>query len=155
VSAGAIDRALYFAYGSNLLSSRLRERIPSADVFRTARLDDHRLSFGKLGRDGSGKATLVAELGAHVWGVVYAIDRAHWRLLDRFEPGYARTTVDVTAVSRERLSAATYVAPVAKPHPVASADYVGLVVAGAREHALPGYYIDGLARLLEGTAFSD
>jgi gamma-glutamylcyclotransferase (GGCT)/AIG2-like uncharacterized protein YtfP len=155
VNAGAIDRALYFAYGSNLLFARLRERVASARVVGAACLEDHRLSFGKLGRDGSGKATLVAEVGSQVWGAVYDIHSTHWERLDAFEPGYARVAVEVTMPDRRRLSVATYLAPEATPPPMASADYVALVIAGAREHALPSAYIDDVVRLAERLALSE
>jgi gamma-glutamylcyclotransferase (GGCT)/AIG2-like uncharacterized protein YtfP len=147
VKSGAVDRALYFAYGSNLLSSRLRERVASARALCAARIDGHRLSFGKLGRDGSGKATLVPEAHAYVWGAVYRIDPSHWCLLDRFEPGYERVGVEVTTAAHQCLSVATYVAPETAPEPVALASYKSLVIAGAREHALPDDHIDFLIGL--------
>ncbi len=49
-------QALYFAYGSNLRASHLRGRVPTAACVGRARLPGRRLTTGKLGRDGSGKA---------------------------------------------------------------------------------------------------
>jgi len=152
VSSGATERALYFAYGSNLSRSRLRDRVDSARPFCIARLEGHRISFGKLGRDGSGKATLVSEIGAWVWGAVYTIDPAHWESLDRFEPGYERISVDVTTDSERRLTVVTYLAPETAPDPTATPDYKEVIVAGAREHALPDAYIESLIRLPERRA---
>ena len=98
--ADAAEGVLYFAYGSNLLSERMRSRVASARHVCGAWVDGKRLTFGKRGRDGSGKATLVAEIGARVWGALYAIDPAHWEQLDGFEPGYERVALDVTTERR-------------------------------------------------------
>ena len=50
-------QALYFAYGSNLFSARMRERVPSAQARGPARLAGHRLTVDKPGRDGTAKAS--------------------------------------------------------------------------------------------------
>ena len=144
-----IEPPPYFAYGSNLLSRRMRARIPSARALGTAWVDGHRLSLGKAGRDGSGKATLVADPGARVWGVLYAIDPAHWRQLDGFEPGYTRVTLVVTTKGRERVRVSTYVAPPTASDPVPFAWYKRLIVEGAREHNLPTPYVEALLQLPE------
>lgn len=49
---------LYFSYGSNMLSSRLRERCPSARPIGMAELPDHELRWHKRSKDNSGNATL-------------------------------------------------------------------------------------------------
>ena len=46
---------LCFAYGSNVCSGRLRERVPSAVPVRVARLLNHSLRFHKRSGDHSGK----------------------------------------------------------------------------------------------------
>jgi hypothetical protein len=48
---------LYFAYGSNMLTRRLRDpaRAPSARVLATGYVTGRRLVFDKAGQDGSGK----------------------------------------------------------------------------------------------------
>jgi len=149
VSRGATHRALYFAYGSNLSVVRLQARVASARVHCRAWLDGHRVSFGKLGRDGSGKATLVEAAGERAWGAVYTIDPSHWAELDRFEPGYQRIVITLTTESNGPLVATTYRAPETAPDPTAFASYKQTVIAGAIEHALPGAYIDWLRRLPE------
>ena len=137
----------YFAYGSNLSSARMRKRVPSARAVCAATLDDHQLTLGKPGRDGSGKATLVRVPGALCWGVVYAIDTDEWDLLDACEPGYGRTSRIVTTVARERLAVETYLAPATAPDPVATPLYKSFIVDGAREHGLPADYVGSLERL--------
>ena len=51
---------LYFGYGSNMLTERLRarERCPSAKCIGIAEVTGYALEFSKPGEDGSGKATL-------------------------------------------------------------------------------------------------
>jgi gamma-glutamylcyclotransferase (GGCT)/AIG2-like uncharacterized protein YtfP len=145
----AADRALYFAYGSNLLSSRMRARVASARAVCVGWADGRRLTFGKPGRDGSGKATLVADSDGRVWGALYAIDPEHWERLDGFEPGYERVAQDVTTGQRERVTATTYVAHPTASDPVAFAWYKRIIVEGAREHGLPAEYIESLLQLPE------
>ena len=48
--------ALYFAYGSNLSSPRLRARVPSARPEGVARLEGQRLALDKPGRDGTARS---------------------------------------------------------------------------------------------------
>jgi len=142
-------RSLYFAYGSNLLSQRMTARVPSARGLCVASADGFRLCFGKPGRDGSGKATLVASTGSRAWGVVYTIDPEHWARLDTCKPGYQRVDVRVTCASREQLAAETYLAPETAADPVPFAWYKRCLIEGAREHGLPATYIEELEQLPE------
>lgn len=155
MKSDATGRALYFAYGSNLLSERLRSRVASARALCAAWVDGHRLTCGKLGRDGTGKATLVEDESARVWGAVYSIAATDWAVLDRFEPGYVRVALAVTTVRRESLLTTTYLAPVTAAAPVPLASYKQLIVNGAREHGLPADYIETLRRLPERLDISD
>lgn len=145
--AAASVASRYFAYGSNLSSARLRERVPSARVVGVATLADHRLTLGKAGRDGTGKATLVAAPGALCWGVVYAIESVEWALLDACEPGYSRVHRRVTLLTREALGVQTYLAPETAPDPVATPRYKRFILDGAREHRLPAAWLATLERL--------
>jgi gamma-glutamylcyclotransferase (GGCT)/AIG2-like uncharacterized protein YtfP len=143
---------LYFAYGSNLSSERMRrpERAPSARVVGTAALERHTLLWHKRGADGSGKCT-VSSTGAisdGVWGVVWEVDDDDLARLDAVEgPGYRRVEVRVTSAN-QKLDVFTYVARSTYVEAdLAPADwYRALVVAGAREHGLPASWI----RVLEG-----
>jgi len=140
---------LYFAYGSNLCPDRMRERIPSARAHARARLPGHRLTTDKLGRDGSGKANVTADVAASVWGVLYAVDAAHWTRLDRYEPGYARIEVAVETITGDRLWAETYRAEVLSAAVLPFASYKRLIVEGARHHGLPTDYVALLEALPE------
>jgi hypothetical protein len=136
----------YFAYGSNLALSRMRERVPSSTPLGVACLEQYRLTWDKPGADGSGKANITPAGGSVVWGVVYELEPSAWPRLDGYEPGYTRTRIEVTLASGS-LSAATYLAPGA-PYAAPPLEwYCDLVIQGAREHGLPEAYLRELERI--------
>lgn len=136
---------LYFAYGSNMSTARLRARVPSAVALGRAYLPRHRLAFHKIGRDGSAKCDIVSDdhaVGVH--GVVFVIDLAERGMLDEAEGlgrGYGVQQVSVHASSGEPLDAFAYVATAVDPLLRPYAWYLHHVLAGAIEHALPHDYV--------------
>ncbi|MGM0412630.1 MAG: gamma-glutamylcyclotransferase family protein, partial [Pseudomonadota bacterium] len=89
----------YFAYGSNMLTARLRARVPSAHPVGRARLDNHALAWHMAGPDGSAKCDIVTTPGTVVHGVLFRLDAGELPLLDAAEGlghGYDRETVTVT-----------------------------------------------------------
>ena len=144
---------LYFAYGSNMSSRRLRQRTPSARALGIGCLPGHVLRWHKLGRDGSGKCD-IAESGEQadaVWGVLYRIAIAEKPLLDRIEGlgiGYDEREVRVETDAGPR-AALTYKAKPGKIDPRLRplADYKRHVLLGAREHGLPAGYVREIERV--------
>jgi len=141
---------LYFAYGSNLSSERLRQpdRAPSARVVGTATLSGHLLAWHKRGADGSGKCTLcpTGRRADGVWGVVWEIAEDDVARLDAVEgPGYERIELVVTSAN-QKMNVFSYLAR--ESHVDSSLRpqgwYRALVVAGAREHGLPASWIRNL-----------
>jgi len=136
---------LYFAYGSNMLTRRLKDRTPSADAVRTGFVEGHRLTFDKISRDGSGKADIQATGNPtdRVYGVLFSIAVEDESTLDRAEglgKGYRK--VEIQVVTPKAASVAlTYVATEKKPAYQPYHWYKALVVAGAVEHALPDFYV--------------
>ena len=136
----------YFAYGSNMLTSRLRERAPSARFVATGHVDGRRLTFHKVGKDGSGKADAehTGDARDRVHGVVFEITAADKKSLDKFEgKGYAEEVTRVLTTGGT-IESVTYIAvrkdSALRPTPV----YKALVVAGAVEHHLPPDYVERL-----------
>ncbi|MEA3410891.1 MAG: gamma-glutamylcyclotransferase family protein [Pseudomonadota bacterium] len=134
------SRLLYFAYGSNLLPERLRERVASARVVGTGRISGRVLRFHKLGGDGSGKCDCHAtgDPRDRVCGVVYEMDEFEKPGLDAAEgPGYAEIEVAVR-LSSSSVTAYTYAAR--DTHVVPGIPpfhwYKALVLMGARHHRL-------------------
>ena len=136
----------YFAYGSNMLTLRLQNRVPSATAEGRARLPGMGLRFHKRSTDNSGKASLSpARNGGAVWGVVYTMDPDDVEALDEAEGrgyGYARRTMHVEMGS-EIVDVLLYTARSAYvENGLAPYDwYHALVLAGALEHNLPDPYI--------------
>jgi len=138
---------IYFGYGSNMLTRRLRARVPSADPIGTGRLPGHRLHFHKRSRDGSGKCNVVPVEDAHdvVHGVLFELRADDVDALDEAEQrgrGYERQTVRVRGPSSSPVDAFAYVAqPAYVDDALLPYDwYRALVLAGAREHGLPPAY---------------
>jgi gamma-glutamylcyclotransferase len=136
----------YFAYGSNLNLSRMRERVASADPVGPGRVIEWHLTLDKRGRDGSGKANIVRGDGGEVWGALSRMDPEHWRILDDFEGGYERVGLDVASAG-EMVRATSYTSSIRTPDAVAFDWYQQLILDGAREHELPEDWIVGLLAL--------
>ena len=130
---------LYFAYGSNLLSTRLSARCPSARAVGVAMTDGWTVSFTKPGSDGSGKAGLVQRDSASHPGVVYELAAHEMPVLDRIEGlghGYTRDD-DFTVTMLEcgsQIATATYVPQRHDPVLVPFDWYLALCIAGATEN---------------------
>lgn len=147
---------LYFAYGSNLLSARLKARTPTARAAGRAVLPRFALRWHKIGADATGKCDVVFtnRPGDFVHGVAYLIRRADLKHLDRVEElgtGYYACKVPIQLGGRRRL-ARTYRAIPTDPGLKPLDWYKRFVVKGAREHGLPDEYI---ARLARTTAMTD
>lgn len=150
------DTYLYFAYGSNMSSERLRARTPSAISLGRARLPEYALRWHKLGRDGSGKCDIEPSdaPGTAVWGVLYEINRAEKDGLDAVEGlgvGYYEHTVRVETDTVVR-EAVTYKAKPDKIDPALRplAWYKAHVLRGATEHGLPAEYVRRIAAVAVG-----
>ncbi|MFW2454371.1 gamma-glutamylcyclotransferase family protein [Methyloversatilis discipulorum] len=142
------DEEIYFAYGSNMLSCRLQERVPSARALGVATLSGHQLLWHKVSKkDGSGKCDVVAATPeAEVYGVLFGIAQAEKPKLDAAEglgAGYAERQVVVVLGGRP-VTATMYYATNINAELRPYSWYRELVVAGAREHGLPAAYLAAL-----------
>ena len=142
---------LYFAYGSNMLSRRLKapERCPSARPLGVAELRRYELRWHKRSKkDGSGKCDIVPSTApdAVTLGVLYEIagtDRTRLDSVEGLHMGYEAIEVSVLsggALQNARCYQATDTDASLRP----LTWYRALVVAGAKEHALPDDYIEEL-----------
>jgi hypothetical protein len=137
----------YFAYGSNMLLERLRERVASARKAGIAYVEGRVLRWHKQGRDRSGKCDIVETRarGEVVWGVLFDILPRELSGLNEAEAGYELREVAVRG-ERGSSTAITYSAQGIHTDPTLQpfAWYKALVVAGAQEHGLPGDYVGRL-----------
>ena len=87
-------RVLYFAYGSNLSSKRIRARLGKTINLGTYRLQGYRLLFDCGTRETS-FANIIEDLNSYVEGVIYEMD--YWQLkeLDWYEGLYHREKIDL------------------------------------------------------------
>ena len=134
-------RVLYFAYGSNMLSERLRSRITSLNIVSRASLKDRKMVFNKRSKDGSGKANLVESPRSMTWGVLYEINAQDLDKLDKIESGYERVAVRVRKPDGNEVEAVTYVSEDLTNDSRPYRWYKKLLLSGAREHNLPQDYI--------------
>jgi len=136
----------YFAYGSNMLSVRLRERTPSAALVRTGHIKRRRLTFNKVSTDGSGKCDIeqTDQDTDMVYGVIFEISVRDKKALEKVEgvgKGYDEHKIEVET-SEGTEQAITYIAT-CKEHLLRPYHwYKTLVVCGALEHGFPANYIE-------------
>ena len=136
----------YFAYGSNMSSRRIANRIPSALLLGCGRLNGHQLRFHKVSKDGSAKCNVLdTDHPDHfVLGVIYKISPEHKQQLDLLEglgQGYETKTVDIKMETGLTQSGFVYFASridcSLKPYDW----YKQHVLIGANEHDFPESYI--------------
>ena len=144
---GPPEPVVYFAYGSNMSTARLRERMPSCKALGIATLPGHALQFHKRSADKSGKCNAFASGNDNsVIGVLFSFDPAERAKLDQAEgvgSGYEHAMVTVINDKGRRRKVLTYLATPdyiddsLKPY----SWYKDFVLAGGREHGLPPEYI--------------
>jgi len=144
---GPPEPVVYFAYGSNMSTARLRKRMPSCKPLGNATLPGHALRFHKRSTDKSGKCNAFASgKDNSVIGVLFSFDPAERAKLDEAEgvgSGYEHAMVTVINDKGRRRKVLTYLATPdyiddsLKPYDW----YKDFVLAGGTEHGLPPEYI--------------
>ena len=137
----------YFAYGSNMLSERMRSRIPDAEIVGIAFLSGWKFVWDKISKDNSAKANLMAEEGTMVWGVVYRLPEEEIPHLDSIEGGDQRIEVSVQFPNDTSGAAITYVSENRDASLLPYDWYKKIVLKGAQEHLLPPIFIDEIAHV--------
>jgi len=137
----------YFAYGSNMVTKRLRSWVPSAKVIGQARLLNKRMVCNKKSIDGSGKANLVDSPGDVAWGVLYKVDTEELSKLDRVEGGYQRLTMQVLTNEEDFIESEVYISMKLTTDLTPYDWYKDLIISGACEHELPRDYLKYLKQL--------
>lgn len=147
----------YFAYGSNLCVEQMTRRTGPVEQCPgrqgVARLPRYRLIFNMLGDDGQVYAN-IEQRGDGVIGVLYRCSQDALARLDVYEEGYDRRQVVVTLEDGATREAMVYVA---RPECTTnsgrpSAEYLAIILRGAREQGLPEGYI---ASIEDQAAHSD
>lgn len=149
------DTFFYFAYGSNMSTERLQDRVASARPCGIGKLEGYALRWHKLSnKDGTGKcdAEKTENDSDVVWGVLFEIDCCEKRRLDKAEGlhhGYEEKEVDI--VTDQGIvnawiyyAACTHIDPSLLPYQ----SYKDFVVRGAIQHGLPEPYIHCIRKVL-------
>jgi gamma-glutamylcyclotransferase len=117
---------------------------PTHRALGPAELPDHRLAFLRRSiRWAAGVVDIVPAPGRSVWGVLYALPLGAGELDAKEGAGFAYRRRGVE-VLRDGLSFAAFAYEVIEKEPAEvppRADYLELLVTGAREHGLPEDYI--------------
>ena len=139
----------YFAYGSNMLTTRLCRRCRGVRLAARADAWDYEIEFSKLSKDDSGKATLRHRTCARTPGVLFKIPITELDRLDECEGvnnGYERCDAfPVRLLDDDRIvKAKTYLAESPDTGLKPYHWYIALVIAGASEHRIGFDYIADL-----------
>jgi cation transport regulator ChaC len=142
----------YFAYGSNMCTARLQERVPSARPIGIAVLRGWKFVCNNISKDDSAKASIEEFEGGKVWGGLFEFDEKHENCLDKAEGVNSKTykkqkiTVELDDGSIVD-NVLTYIGekPVKDKKPYDW--YLKYIVCGAKEHGLPRDYIDILEHI--------
>jgi len=137
----------YFAFGSNLASQRLLQRIPDAAVNCVATLSEHRLCWRKNDRGQSGKCDIdfTGDPEHLVYGVLYHMSVDDKLVLDGYECagfGYDHKHIEVATPDGGCIDAFTYYALDIDHNQQPFHWYKEHVLRGALEHGFPLHYVE-------------
>ena len=129
-----VKEVYYFAYGSNLSKTQMKERCPGAKALFAATLPNYKLVFVAWSRERkSATATIRPFRGERVNGGVYELTETDARVLDRFEGVPATCTrVNVTVFddSHRPIEAFTYIKTGQEAEGKPSEEYLRLIREG-------------------------
>lgn len=132
-----------FAYGSNMWREQMRKRCPQSRVLGPAELHGYRWIINTRGY-----ATIVADAGGVVLGLVYAISATDEAALDQFEgvaQGKYRKEMVAVQHGGETFSALVYIDPITvEGHP--QPEYIGRINVAIGDAQLPEEYIAAVIR---------
>ena len=142
----------YFAYGSNMDQSQMKERCPDSVLLGKAVLKDYQLAFTIFSpKRLCGCADIVASKNKVVWGLLYHLTSKDLEKLDICEGHpvhYKRCTVSVIDDMGNSIEAETYevVNKIFDTY-LPSKDYKEKISNASHEHAFPQDYITYISKL--------
>lgn len=146
---------LYFSYGFNMNLTEMRKKCPKAKVVGVGCVAGYRLAFFEHSVVwDSAMETIFPDPAAETWGVLYELNQSEWEELDCFEDvrmdgtgAYFHYPVEVIDAGRQPKAANVYLKARWGTGGLPSAEYMNVVIAGAREQGLPEDYIQHLQSL--------
>jgi len=153
-----LDVCLYFAYGSNMYTKQMKERLSRTSPFeaQVAVLRGYRLVFNKARQNAGPAGNIVYDPSGIVFGVIYTLNQDELKKLDKKEGvhsgQYGRTEISVETVESGKIQVCTtYIAQaITNDNRRPDKDYLDKILNGAREHRLPESYIDYLNSFASG-----
>ncbi|MCP4420648.1 MAG: gamma-glutamylcyclotransferase [Chloroflexi bacterium] len=136
----------YFAYGSNLLTSYLREYCPSATAVMRANIPNFRVEFPYYSEESQGGLSSIIEApGELVEGVIFNIEKAEFEAMDIMESVplglYRRDTFLALGEDGKWHRADLYRVVTPSGPFMPSKGYLDGMIKGAYEHNLSPEYI--------------
>jgi gamma-glutamylcyclotransferase len=148
------DYMYYLAYGSNIYSPRLKERVPSATKVTNVKLKGYKLVFNKRSKDNSSKANIVKtnDESDYVYGVIFEIKKTDKASLDKKEglgKGYNEKEFKINLTDLNEITATTYIADNDSlvDNLLPYDWYLDLIIKGALENEFPTEYTDKIKSL--------
>jgi gamma-glutamylcyclotransferase (GGCT)/AIG2-like uncharacterized protein YtfP len=135
----------YFAYGSNMDETQMKNRCPSAQLVGKATLHNYALAFTIYSPERKcGCADVVPNPTRSVWGLLYAMTLKDLEALDVYEGTpvhYRRISVAVVDESETAKAAETYeVVSKASTFQKPSQDYLEKLTSAAEKFSFPDAY---------------
>lgn len=130
-----MKQILYFAYGSNLLSSRLRFRIGSANFVQNYRLPDYELVFNC-----NQYANIISSKGSYVDGTLYSITAEQLSILNRYEALYNAHFFEFKDYIVAVYIGKDHVTEYNSIHDLPTREYISIIIEGAAEKGLSTLY---------------
>lgn len=154
---------LYFAYGSNISLEQMQLKCFNPRVIGVARLDGHRIGFYGYSSIWDGAVeTVIPDTQSQVWGVLYQLEAGDWESLDNCQDvradgtgAYFHYPVEVLAGQQIIREATIYKKDRLGQPQLPSAQYLSVIVKGAKEQGLPENYVAGLQGIATKNASYD
>ena len=141
----------YFAYGSNMNHTQMKERCPGSRFLKPVVLEGYRFVYDGFSMVRLGATVNIVKSQVNsVRGALFEITEKDRLALDSYESyprDYDRKVVEVKDAQGNAYAAMTYFRPVralGKPHP----DYERVILDGARDCRLPDDYVDKYLRVM-------
>lgn len=152
-----MSKIIYFAYGSNMNLSQMKERCPHSEKFDIGFMKDAEVCFPSFYEPwNSGMAGYQSSPGNDMWGVLFYLDQRDLEVMREYEdyiPGqdpslnnYNEVFVDIV-VGEQMVRCMTYESVVTGKYKP-SLKYLQGIITGAINNDLPEEYIEKLSQLL-------
>lgn len=143
-------KILYFAYGSNLSTSQMKQRCPGSKLLHKAYLRNYKLVFNRYSSTWQGAVADVIKCEEkHVWGLIYEMTSKDLKLLDDFEgyPNcYNRKLTTVYNQHQQSIANVWVYYIIHKCKKAAPAKrYLDIIKTAAHDFNFPKYYRDMLS----------